>query len=105
MVESWKGTKKSRKWEKPQKLCGKVGEMFGQKPENDIVFYAFRFFSYKCDGGLCINIKLHFCVFSEKPHNPMINAGAIITAAMCKPGSYIERRFDQVNELIITLLQ
>ncbi len=34
---------------------------------------------------------------SDKPHNPMINAGAIITTSLLKPGEQIADRFDHVS--------
>ena len=34
-----------------------------------------------------------------RPHNPMINAGAILTAALIRPGLPVDRRFALINRL------
>jgi len=34
-----------------------------------------------------------------RPHNPMINAGAILTAALIRPGCTVEERFDLVQRI------
>ncbi len=37
-------------------------------------------------------------MFSDKPHNPLINAGAIITTSLCKPNAKdIDARLKEVQ--------
>ena len=36
-------------------------------------------------------------LFPGKPHNPMINAGAIVTTSLLKPKMQIADRFDYVS--------
>ena len=37
-------------------------------------------------------------IFSDKPHNPMINAGAIVISSLLKKGMVIADRFDYVSQ-------
>ena len=48
-------------------------------------------------GGIntCIN-KLYD--FSDKPHNPMVNAGAIVTTSLIKQGSTMADKFDFISQ-------
>ncbi len=36
-------------------------------------------------------------LYTDKPHNPMINSGAIMTTSLCKPGLDTELRFEEVR--------
>ena len=43
------------------------------------------------------NLDSHLTHVPDKPHNPMINAGAILTTALLKPKMQMSDRFDYVG--------
>jgi glutaminase len=40
----------------------------------------------------------HSVAYSDKPHNPMVNAGAILLCALLKPLASSADRFDYVRQ-------
>lgn len=49
---------------------------------------------------------IQICFFNaDKPHNPMINSGAIMTAALIKPELSSADRFDFVSKITVNIFQ
>lgn len=48
----------------------------------------------------CQNLMYEVWLISEKPHNPMINSGAIIVSSLLKPELALPDRFDWVISLL-----
>lgn len=52
----------------------------------------------------CQNLMYEVWLISEKPHNPMINSGAIIVSSLLKPELALPDRFDWVISLLYSKL-
>lgn len=52
----------------------------------------------------CQNLMYEVGLISEKPHNPMINSGAIIVSSLLKPELALPDRFDWVISLLYSKL-
>lgn len=52
----------------------------------------------------CQNLMYEVELISEKPHNPMINSGAIIVSSLLKPELALPDRFDWVISLLYSKL-
>ena len=64
---------------------------------------------YKCYTiSLCLlgsdNFLIIMCLFADKPHNPLINAGAIVTASLIKGNLRLADRFDYVSTLVTYII-